>query len=276
MGLSIEKLGVIGSGVIGSALIRGLLQSGLLKTDQIWGTARTEATCQKIRDTLGISARTDYKKELSGTQVLLLCTKPASVYKVIETLKSAALDPNTLIISTLAGISLSDIEGHLGQENPVIRAMPNTPCIIGKGMTIVASGTHATQAHLDMALGIFKAVGDCMELEESHFNAITSLNGSGPAYFYLMMEALADGGVRVGLPREVALKIVTQVALGSAMMVQQTGRHPAALRDDVTTPAGCTIGGLLMMEDGKIRSVLARAVEEATHIAGALGHPATD
>ncbi len=138
-------------------------------------------------------------------------------------------------------------------------------------MTVICPGTYADKQHMETAQRIFSAVGECIDLEESHFDAVTGLGGSGPAYLYLIIEALADGGVRVGLPRDVALKIVTQTVLGAANMVQKTGRHPAALRDDVTTPAGCTIAGLLLMEDGKIRSVLARAVEEATHTAGQLG-----
>jgi pyrroline-5-carboxylate reductase len=176
-----------------------------------------------------------------------------------------------LIISIVAGTSIEFMEKRLGIENPVIRAMTNTPCVVGQGMTAICAGTHTKPAHLKIAQKIFQSVGLCLELDEYHFNAVTGLCGSGPAYLYLIMEALADGGVRVGLPRDVALQMVSQTVLGAASMVQQTGRHPAALRDDVTTPAGCTIGALLVMEDGKIRSVLARAVEEATSIAGQLG-----
>jgi pyrroline-5-carboxylate reductase len=138
-------------------------------------------------------------------------------------------------------------------------------------MTVIARGSHAHDAEIEAAKEIFSKVGRCIELEESHFDAVTGLSGSGPAYLYLIMEALADGGVRVGLPRAEALSIIAQTILGAAHMVQKTGKHPAALRDEVTTPAGCTIGALLVMEDGKIRSVLARAVEEATHIASKLG-----
>jgi pyrroline-5-carboxylate reductase len=138
-------------------------------------------------------------------------------------------------------------------------------------MTVICGGKFATAAHLERAQKVFQAVGRCVAAEESHFNAVTALSGSGPAYVYLILEALADAGVRVGLRRDLALTLVTQTVLGATKMVQETGRHPAALRDDVTTPAGCTIGGLLMLEDGKIRSVLARAVEEATRIAGQLG-----
>jgi pyrroline-5-carboxylate reductase len=136
---------------------------------------------------------------------------------------------------------------------------------------VYCSGKWAKENHLELARKIFSSVGKALEVEEHYFNAITALSGSGPAYMYLVMEALADAGVRVGLPRDLAMDLVAQTMLGSARMVQETGRHPAALRDDVTTPAGCTIGGLLMLEDGKIRSVLARAVEEATRIVDQLG-----
>jgi pyrroline-5-carboxylate reductase len=140
-------------------------------------------------------------------------------------------------------------------------------------MTVVSAGRHADAGHLDTAQRIFSAVGRCLVVDEHYCNAITALSGSGPAYMYLVMEALADAGVRVGLPRGLALTLVAQTMLGSAKMVLDTERHPASLRDDVTTPAGCTIGALLMLEDGKIRSVLARAIEEATRIAARLGPP---
>jgi len=152
-----------------------------------------------------------------------------------------------------------------------VRAMPNTPSLVGHGMTVYCGGRWAKESHLECSRKIFSSVGKALEVEEHYFNAITALSGSGPAYMYLVMESLADAGVRVGLPRDLAMELVAQTMLGSARMVQETGRHPAALRDDVTTPAGCTIGGLLMLEDGKIRSVLARAVEEATKIVEQLG-----
>jgi pyrroline-5-carboxylate reductase len=146
---------------------------------------------------------------------------------------------------------------------------------VREGITVICPGTHATPDHMSRAQRVFEAVGQCLSVDEAYFNAITALSGSGPAYQYLIMEAFADAGVRVGLPRHLALTLVAQTAVGAARMVQVSGRHPAALRDDVTTPAGCTIGGLLMLEDGKIRSVLARAIEEATRIAGNLGEPAS-
>jgi pyrroline-5-carboxylate reductase len=149
--------------------------------------------------------------------------------------------------------------------------MPNTPAVVGAGMTVICRGRYAPKSALDRAQSIFESVGKCLPLDEVHFNAVTALSGSGPAYQFLIMEALADAGVRVGLPRQLALTLVAQTALGAARMVLDSGRHPAALRDDVTTPAGCTIAGVLMLEDGKIRSVLARAVEEATKVSAHLG-----
>lgn len=271
MATVIGKLGVIGAGVMGQALIHGLMAKKIITLKNVWAAAKTEGSCEKIKAELGIPAYTNYSEALKDTDVLLLCVKPGGARQVLERLKSYNVPKDTLVISIVAGTSIEFIEEILGGKNPVVRAMTNTPVLVGQGMTCVCLGTYAKQEHLAIAQSIFESVGICMELDEVHFDAVTSLAGSGPAYMYLMMEALADGGVRVGLPREAALRIVSQTVLGAASMVQVSGRHPAALRDDVTTPAGCTIGALLVMEDGKIRSTLARAVEEATRIAGELG-----
>lgn len=270
---AIHKLGVIGAGVMGQALIRGLMHKQVITLSSVWAAAKTESSCEQIRQELSIPCYTNYSDPLADTDVILLCVKPNGIRNVLEKLRKYNLPPSTLIISIVAGATIEQIEDGLDSKNPVIRAMTNTPCLVGQGMTAICLGTHAKPAHLAIAQQIFESVGVCMELDEVHFDAVTGLSGSGPAYMYLIMEALADGGVRVGLPREAALRIVAQTLLGAATMVQQSGRHPASLRDDVTTPAGCTIGALLTMEDGKIRSVLARAVEEATRIAGELGQP---
>jgi pyrroline-5-carboxylate reductase len=192
---------------------------------------------------------------------------------VMTELVDAGLRAETLVISILAGVSTGQLEAMLGTANPVVRAMPNTPATVGEGMTVVCGGKQASHRDIARAQRIFEAVGKCLALDEKHFDAVTALSGSGPGYLYLIMEALSDAGVRVGLPRQVALTLVAQTVLGAATMVLSTKRHPAALRDDVTTPAGCTIGGILVLEDGKVRSVLARAVEEATKIAAQLGAP---
>jgi pyrroline-5-carboxylate reductase len=264
-------LGVIGAGVMGQTLIRGLISSGVVAKDRIWAGDKNPDVCSKTVEAFGVPAETDFRQRVPTADLILMCVKPADAPVVLATLRNAGLRRDTLLISILAGVSTDRIESLLGTENPVVRAMPNTPAIVGEGMTVVCAGSSASQAHLDRAERIFEGVGKCLPLDEVHFNAVTALSGSGPGYQFLIMEALADAGVRVGLPRHLALTLVAQTALGAARMVLDSGRHPAALRDDVTTPAGCTIGGLLMLEDGRIRSVLARAVEEATKIAAQLG-----
>ncbi len=267
-----RTLGVIGAGVMGTTLIKGLLDAGLVTRPQIWATARTEQTCTEVAADLGIATQRDYREIAETSGIILVCCKPAQIATICEKLREAHLRPDTLLISILAGVTLERLQSLL--PGIWIRSVPNTPCVVREGMTVVCAGSLATSSHLEIAERIFRSVGTCLTVEENYCNAVTALSGSGPAYMYLVVEALADAGVRVGLRREMALTLVAQTMLGSAKMVLETGRHPASLRDDVTTPAGCTIGGLLMLEDGKIRSVLARAVEEATRIVEHLGKPA--
>ena len=264
---------MIGAGVMGQTLVRGLLASGTVARERIWAGEKNAAQCETAAAALGVPVETDYARRVPTADCILMCVKPGDAAAVLSNLRQSALRPETLVVSILAGVSTEKLETLLGSENPVVRAMPNTPCVVGEGMIVVCRGRHATPAHLERARQIFEAVGKCIALDEAHFNAVTALSGSGPGYYFLIMEALADAGVRVGLPRDFALTLVAQTAVGAARMVQETGRHPAALRDDVTTPAGCTIAGLLMLEDGKIRSVLARAIEEATKTAAGLGQP---
>jgi pyrroline-5-carboxylate reductase len=267
-----ETLGVIGAGVMGRTLLRGLLESGAIAREDAWAAARSQSSCAAAAAELGVPVVQDFGGRLPQTGMILVCVKPKQAAQVIAALRAGGLRPDTLLISIMAGVSTAQLEAALGTRNPWVRAMPNTPCVVREGMTVICPGRQAMPEHLARAERVFTAVGRCVATEEHHFNAITALSGSGPAYQYLIMESFADAAVRVGLPRDLALTLVAQTAVGAGKMVQQTGRHPAALRDDVTTPAGCTIGGLLMLEDGKIRSVLARAVEEATHIASQLGN----
>jgi pyrroline-5-carboxylate reductase len=264
-------LGVIGAGVMGQTLLRGLLSGKLIARDRVWAGDKNPSTCETAAEALGVAVETDFHGRVPTADLILLCVKPNDAPGVLATLRNAGLRRETLLISILAGVGTDRLESLLGTENPVVRAMPNTPAVVGEGMTVICPGRYASKSDLQRAQAIFEAVGMCLPVDEIHFNAITALSGSGPGYQFLIMEALADAGVRVGLPRQLALTLVAQTALGAARMVLSTGRHPAALRDDVTTPAGCTIGGLLMLEDGRIRSVLARAVEEATRISAHLG-----
>lgn len=266
-----DSLGVIGAGVMGQAIIHGILRAGLLPPSQIWAATRTTATAEAAGKDLGISVVTRYETLLAHTRIVLLCVKPTQIQSVVSHLAKQGLPQEALLISIAAGVPVKRLEELLSTGNPVLRAMPNTPSQVGESMTVICAGGRATAAHLEQAKAIFAAIGQCIETDEEHFSAVTALSGAGPAYIYLIIEAMADAGVRVGLPRKLALDLVTQTVIGATRMVQTTGRHPASLRDDVTTPAGCTIGGLLMLEDGKIRSVLARAIEEAARIASGLG-----
>jgi pyrroline-5-carboxylate reductase len=268
-----QTFGVIGTGIMGCTILKGLLNAGAFRPDQAWGVARSRGTCEEASRDLGVAVEREAGDRVATAGVIVLSVKPTQAVQALATLRDSGLQPGTLLVSILAGTTLGQLESLLGTANPWVRAMPNTPCVVGEGMTVICAGPHATPEHLARARQICEAVGRCVQADEGHFNAVTALSGSGPAYQYLIMEAMADAGVRVGLPRDLALTLVAQTALGAARMVQVAGRHPAALRDDVTTPAGCTIGALLMLEDGKIRSVLARAIEEATRIAARLGPP---
>ncbi|MCX6619702.1 MAG: pyrroline-5-carboxylate reductase, partial [Acidobacteria bacterium] len=219
-------LGVIGAGVMGQTLIRG---------------DKNGAACEAVSQSLGIPVESDFQGRVPTADLILICVKPNDAPVVLATLRNAGLRRETLLISILAGVGTDRLESLLGTENPVVRAMPNTPAVVNEGMTVVCRGRYAGKADLLRAQHIFEGVGKCLPIDEVHFNAVTALSGAGPAYQFLIMEALADAGVRVGLPRQLALTLVAQTALGAARMVLTSGRHPAALRDDVTTPAGCTI-----------------------------------
>jgi pyrroline-5-carboxylate reductase len=263
------RLGVIGAGAMGRAILRGLLASGVA-ADQLWAATRSADSAAAVERELGVRSSDAYAAFIAASDVLVLAVKPAQLARVLAYLGRSGLRPDTLVISVAAGTTIERIEGELATPNPVVRVMSNTPCFVGEGMSAISAGTNAGAEHVALAEAIFSAVGTCIVLDERYLDAVTALSGSGPAYVYLIVEALADAGVRVGLPRDVALALVTQTVLGSAKMIRMSERHPAALRDDVTTPAGCTIGALLVLEDGKIRSVLARAVEEAVRVLGTM------
>lgn len=265
------KICVIGAGVMGKALLSALIETHWAPKSEFWFATKSEESAERTSKELGISAPSEWKTELKKTKIVFLCVKPAQIEEVAQKLKREGLPNEALVISVAAGVNTKQLEKALGGKNPVVRAMPNTPCAVRAGFTAICGGSHTAESDLELARSAFSALGLCLEVEERLFDAVTGLSGSGPAYFLLMLEAIVDGGVRVGLPRQMALQMATQTMLGTATLVKELGRHPASLRDDVTTPAGCTIGGLLVMEDGRIRSIIARAIEEATKIASKLG-----
>jgi pyrroline-5-carboxylate reductase len=263
-------LAIVGCGTMGEAIVRGLLRSGKLKPSQIFATDRRTEVAKALREKHGIRTTTNNHEACRAADVVLIAVKPHEVAGLLGTSDMREILSGKLVMSIAAGIRLAQLGAWLPGSH-VIRAMPNTPCLIGEGMTVVARGSGVSDAQAEVALEIFRAVGRCLELEDKLMDAVTSLNGSGPAFAYVFLEALCDGGVRMGLRRDAAMEIAAQMFQGSARMVLDTGLHPAALKDQVTTPAGCTIAGLLAMEDGRIRSVIARAVEEAANVASKLG-----
>jgi len=264
-------VGVVGAGVMGSALIKGMLEAEIVAPSRVRAAVQSEKSRARVADEFDVPVKTAFPDDwIAETDVFLLCVKPPRVASILQRLaQSGRLKPEALVISVAAGVTLAAMAAEL-PRHAAIRAMPNTPCRIGAGATVIAAGERVGARERAMARRIFNSVGLCIELEERHLDAVTAVSGSGPAYGYLVMEALADGAVKVGLPRDVAFQLVSQSMLGAALMMQQSGRHPAVLKDDVTTPSGCTISALLALEDGGIRSTLARAVEAAAASAAKL------
>jgi pyrroline-5-carboxylate reductase len=265
-----KTLAVIGCGTMGEAIVRGIFRAGKLPPAQVHATDRREDLVKELAARHGMRTSYDNLAAAQEAAAALVCLKPQHMQSVLDTAPMRDALAGKAVISIAAGVRLAQLQAWLPRSQ-VIRAMPNTPAIIGQGMTVIARGTGVSNEQIALAQEIFNAVGRCTELDEANMDVITALNGSGPAFAYLVLEALADGAVMMGLRRDVAFTVAAQMLQGSARMVLETGLHPAALKDQVTTPAGCTIAGLLTLEDGRIRSVLARAVQEAARVAGELG-----
>jgi pyrroline-5-carboxylate reductase len=265
-----KTLAVIGCGTMGEAIVRGIFRSGRLAPAQVFATDRRTDLVHELAARHKMRTGADNIEAARVASVALICLKPQHMAAALDDDAMREALAGKLVISIAAGVRLDQLARWL-PGSALIRAMPNTPAVIGQGMTVLARGKGVTDAQVALAAEIFGAVGRCVEIDEPYMDVVTALNGSGPAFAMLLIEALADGAVMMGLRRDIALSIAAQMLQGSARMVLETGLHPAALKDQVTTPAGCTIAGLLILEDGRIRSVLARAVEEATRVAAKLG-----
>lgn len=260
---AVRRLAVLGAGTMGETLIRGLLAAGVVTREQIVATAGHEERVREVAESRGVATGLDNRAAVAGADVVLLCVEPQSGDQVLAEI-GPVLEPRQLLISILAGVTTRAIERRIARPVPVVRAMPNTPSLVNAGMTVLCAGANAGATELALARRLFEPLGRTLELEEAHFDAVTGLSASGPAFVYLVIEALADGGVKVGLPRDVATEMAAQACLGAASMVLTTGSHPALLKDEVTTPAGCTVDGLLKLEEGGLRVTLIKAVVEAT------------
>lgn len=254
---------------MGSALCRGLIHAEAVPANRILVSDLHTAHVQALRDSLGVRMAESNVQVARYTDIILLAVKPLTVPVVLdeiaESLRRDSGKPAPLLICIAAGVRTATIESHLKDPIPVVRAMPNTPAQVGRGACAYCAGSHADETHRALTAAIFQAVGNAVEVPETMMDAVTALSGSGPAYVYLMIEALVDGGVKVGLPREVAYQLAAQTVLGAAQMVIETGLHPAQLRDMVTTPAGSTIAAIAALEHSGVRAALIDAVECAAN-----------
>jgi pyrroline-5-carboxylate reductase len=257
-----QRVAILGLGKIGSILLQGLLKTGL-PAGNVRATVRHAERARALAAPLGVPVDTDNRAAVRGADVVFIAVKPQNVRELLEEIRGE-VTPSQLLLSVAASVPTSYIEDILGAPIPVARAMPNTPCQVGAGMTGICRGKHATPAHLDIARRMFETVGRTVVVDEKHMDAVTGLSASGPAFVYIILESLAEAGVKVGLPRDVATVLSAQTLLGAAKVALDTGDHPALLKDAVTTPAGCTIDGILELEEGKLRVTLIKAVVKAT------------
>lgn len=265
-----RRIGFIGAGNMATALVRGLFTSGLVTADHVRASDPNPERLALLSREHGIVTDADNQAVGRWADLVVLAVKPQVVDAALAHL-APSLAAGTLLVTIAAGVSTAALEARLPESVRVVRAMPNTPAIAQAGATAVAHGSRSTPEDLELAKSLFGAVGRVVTLDEGLMNAVTGLSGSGPAYVLLVIEALADGGVKVGLGRDAALLLATQTVLGSAKLLLETGEHPARLRDMVTSPGGTTIAGLHALESGGLRPALIDAVERATQRAFELG-----
>jgi pyrroline-5-carboxylate reductase len=271
-----KKLAVLGAGKLGGILLRAYLKQGLFDVSRTTATVKHAERAAALAKELGIAVSKDNREAVKGADIILLTVKPQTVTEVLQQI-ATEIGPQTLLVSVAASVPTAFVEQQLAaatggkrDEAAVVRAMPNTPAAVGCGMTAICGGTHASHEHIEIARSMFDAVGRTIVLDEKHMDAVTGLSASGPAFAYIILESLAEAGVKVGLARDVATLLAAQTMKGAASVVLETGDHPALLKDAVTTPAGCTIDGILELEEGKLRVTLIKAVVKATSRAGEL------
>jgi len=259
----IRRIGFLGAGQMATALARGWIASGMLTPDTAKASDPVSTARDRFSAVTGIAALDANADVVEASQVVILAVKPQTLPAVLEEV-APSLRPDHLLISIAAGVTLAQIAAKLPRGTRVIRVMPNTPCLVGASATGIAACPEISPDDLEWVTTLFSAVGLAIPVPEAWLDAVTGLSGSGPAFVFVIIEALADGGVRMGLPRDVATRLAAQTVLGSAKMVLETGQHPAALKDAVASPGGTTIAGLHALERGGLRGTLINAVEAAT------------
>ncbi len=270
-----KKVGFLGAGNMGEAMIRGLLKAGLVPAEDIFAADPRLERLEQLAKLYGIHVLSDNTLLVKRVDVVIVAVKPQIIHPVLKEV-APAVAPRQLVISVAAGVPTAALRADLPKGVRLIRVMPNTPALVLEGMTAVARAEGLQQGDIETAEEIFGAVGKVVVLEEEALDAVTGLSGSGPAYVALIIEALADGGVKVGLDRLTAMTLAAQTVLGSAKLLIETGAHPGQLKDMVTSPGGTAIAGIAELEAGGVRRTLIRAVERATRRSRELGRGAND
>lgn len=264
------SIGFLGAGKMATALARGFIRTGLVRADHVLASDVVPAAAATFAEQTGGSTVPDNLALVSRAAVLVLAVKPAQALAVLAGV-GPRLTPAHLLVSIAAGVSLARLEAALPAGTRVVRVMPNTPVLVGAGASAFARGRAASAADAELVQRLFSAVGLAVEVPEAWLDAVTGLSGSGPAYAFQIIEALSDGGVAVGLPRELATRLAAQTLLGAARLVLETGQHPGALKDQVTSPGGTTIEGLHELEKAGVRGALMSAVRAAAEKSRQLG-----
>ncbi len=267
---SIKSLGLIGAGKMGTALVRGLLETGALNAKQIMAGDPAESAIEQLKQQTGVRAASRNAEVAKQSEIILIAVKPDVVRSVLQEIRPF-VSKDQLVISIAAGVTLKVIEESLDPGCRVVRVMPNTPCLVGAAATAFSLGENATPEDAQLVKALFETVGLAVQVQERHLDAVTGLSASGPAYVFLMIEALSDGGVKMGLSRSVATQLAAQTVFGAAKMVLEMKKHPAELKDLVTSPGGTTMAGLHALENRAFGAALIDAVEAATRRARELG-----
>lgn len=265
-----ERVGVIGAGRIGGAILRAMIGAALVEKRQLIASLPRGESREELARELGIRVTGDNREVCDFADVVMLTVKPQTLAPVLDEV-ALRLTPEKLVVSFAAGVPTRRIESHLQEGARVVRVMTNTPCLVGAAASAYAAGSRARAEDLQLVERVLKSFGTALRLEERHLDAVTGLSGSGPAYVFLFLESLADGGVQVGLTREAALRLALQTLYGAAKLAMETGKHPGQLKDEVTSPGGTTMAGLYALEKGGFRGTVMDAVVQATRRSQELG-----
>lgn len=257
-------IAIIGAGNMGSALVRGMVKGKYFPAESILACDIHPNPLKVLKDELGIRTTARVEEAVRSADVVLLCIKPQGMPSLLETLRGI-VRPNQLFISIVAGWKSNSLQKFLGPSCALVRAMPNIAATVGKSVTALAFNNHVSKQQRSLTSKIFESVGIVLTVHEEHLDAVTGLSGSGPAYIFMVIEALIDGGVKMGLPRAIATPLALQTVIGAVALLQETKQHPAVLRDLVTTPGGTTIQGIHVLETRGLRSMLMEAIAAATH-----------